>query len=460
MRYPLAEKSDLRYHGKPNVAENVLEDQITRAIQHAWELIKRPGEAMEHGTTTEETIPWATETAMSTIGTGTKFPATTPGMVVSKGTKIALKKVSPQNVWDSFPEGKTDTSLGTSVKGFVLKHGDMTMSYSDNFGAALYHKGEPMGSMTPGNNHMKIGDVDYGKFDSPEKAFETFKDEVGKFVETHAKAFKDFPNVAGESVKDYFIDQSKAVPILHNSSVQMKIDASGNPAPKKTLNKEMLDALDYEHLPDWTTWTPSKEAIEHGFNVATHHGTNVDIVFDRFALPSGELGVHFGTPRQAVDIQGSFVKKVAENIAPEDVDYFHMKPRVYPTVIQANNPLRLPDLGSWTARKVGEELFKTGEFESSVLGQDISQLRNTIRSKGYDSIVYENKVEGPGYDSYIKFDESPDNPGFATGIRSPWAKFDPGQLSKAGLTLGIPATAATATMQFKKVEGNPFEDVQ
>lgn len=450
----MAEKSDLRYHGKPNVAENVLEDQITRAIQHAWELIKRPGESMEHGTTTEEAIPWATETAMSTVGTGTKFPATTPGMAVAGGTKIALKKVTPKSVWGEFPEGKTDTSLGTAYKGFILKHGDMTISYSDNLGAVLYHKDEALGYASPGSNHLKIGDIDYGKFDSPEKAFEMFKDEVNTAKAYYNKAGKPLTNPSE------FFKEFESTPIPHNSNVQVKIDASGNPAPKKTLNKEMLDALDYEHLPDWTTWTPSKEAIEHGFNVATHHGTNVDIVFDRFALPSGELGVHFGTPRQAVDIQGSFVKKVAENIAPEDVGSFHMKPRVYPTVIQANSPLRLPDLGTWTARKVSEELFKTGEFDSSVLGQDISQLRNTIRSKGYDSVVYENKVEGPGYDSYIKFDESPDQPGFATGIRSPWAKFDPGQLSKAGLTLGIPATAATATMQFKKVEGNPFEDVQ
>lgn len=454
-RYPLAEKSDLRYHGKPNVAENVLEDQITRAVQHAWELIKRPWEAMEHGTTTEEAIPWATETAMSTIGTGTKFPATTPGMAVAGGTKVSLKKASSQNVYDLFPEGVTDTSYGTT-KSSVTKHGDYVMSSNADTGTFLFHKGEYFGSVNPKNNVLKIGDVEYGKFDTPEKAFEMFKDEVKTAKEYYNKAGKPLTNPS----KFFKNIEFESTPIPHNSNVQMKIDASGNPVPKKTLNKDMLNALDYEHLPDWTTWTPSKEALEHGFNVATHHGTNVNVVFDRFALPKDELGVHFGTPRQAVDIQGTFVKKVAENIAPEEVAYFHMKPRVYPTVIQANNPLRLPDLGTWTARKVGEELFKTGEFESSVLGQDISQLRNTIRSKGYDSIVYENKVEGPGYDSYIKFDESPDNPGFATGIRSPWAKFDPGELAKAGLTLGIPAVAATGSMQFKKVEGNPFEDVQ
>ena len=59
----VAEKSDLRYHGKPNVAENVLEDQITRACWHAWELIKRPRELWSTVQPTEEAIPWATETA-------------------------------------------------------------------------------------------------------------------------------------------------------------------------------------------------------------------------------------------------------------------------------------------------------------------------------------------------------------------------------------------------------------
>jgi hypothetical protein len=155
---------------------------------------------------------------------------------------------------------------------------------------------------------------------------------------------------------------------------------------------------------------------------------------DALRLPDEELGVHFGNPKAAHEFSGSSVN---------DYD----APRQYPVVVATNNPLRLPDLGSWQAPKVIRALRKQG-FPQEELDDlnGISDVRNYLTNKGYDSIVYKNNVEDIGHDSYIKFAPSPEAPKYVAGVRSPFAAFDPSKIMRPELAAGIGGATALSPL--------------
>jgi hypothetical protein len=234
--------------------------------------------------------------------------------------------------------------------------------------------------------------------------------------------------------------------------------------------------IDTEALPRGATWQMPQAAKEQGYNVAVHHGTRTPTIFDQFALPGdGEIGVHFGSPRAAQEIQGSTLD-------------WSTAPRVYPAAIVAQNPIRMPDLGTWYPENVAKGLEMAGlprdEIDEaryagmatasmkdiygiSSLKTQANNLRNYMQSKGYDSIVYKNRVEDKGHDSYILFRESPTSPGHVYGARLPWADFDPSKFTSANIKAGIPLAGATAAYAashdgslrpVQDVEHNPFPD--
>jgi hypothetical protein len=180
---------------------------------------------------------------------------------------------------------------------------------------------------------------------------------------------------------------------------------------------------------------------------------------DALKLPDDELGVHFGNPKQAQVFSGDWVSGQAA-------------PRQYPVVVQTNNPLELPDIGTWHLEQIQEALNKANEgklrgragFERQpdnpnafinlspeTQGQfplhEVQQLesiedaRNYLSSKGYDSIKYVNKAEDSGNNSYIKFTPSPEAPDFVSGVRSPFAAFDPAKIMRPELAAGIGGAA-------------------
>ena len=244
------------------------------------------------------------------------------------------------------------------------------------------------------------------------------------------------------------------------------------PTPKIMPADEigMKAAAMTETLPRGATWQLPDAAKAQGYNVAVHHGTRTPTIFDQFKLPDDEIGVHFGSPRAAQEIQGS-------SLNPQDA------PRVYPAAIVAQNPVRLPDLGTWEPWKVARSLVTNAGFNQDelkpVLGteQDITRtggyapysvksteqqaadLRQYLASKGHDSIVYKNSVEDAGHDSYILFRESPTTPGHVYGARLPWADFDPSKFTSASIKAGIPLGAATgAYMSDQGGKLHPLED--
>jgi hypothetical protein len=264
--------------------------------------------------------------------------------------------------------------------------------------------------------------------------------------------------------------------------------------------------LDPHALPREAQWTIPPEAQAQGYNVAVHHGTNQmdrsasgsHNVFDEFKLPDDELGVHFGSPRAAQEIMPSGTPNTYKEYAGEGNPLgLTQAPRVYPSAIVAQNPLRMPDAGTWEAGKVANKLhlmdpdkFPMEELKralakdvvpesflepraphdatnpqsvrafSDYLGnreKQVKNLRNYLESKGHDSIVYENTVEDPGHDSYILFRESPHKPGYVYGARVPWAKFDPAMFKHPGvLRMGVPLAAATGAYALG-TDGKPRE---
>lgn len=224
------------------------------------------------------------------------------------------------------------------------------------------------------------------------------------------------------------------------------------PTPKKMPADEIGEKAAglTETLPRGATWQMPEAAKAQGYNVAVHHGTRTSTIFDQFKLPDDEIGVHFGSPRAAQEIQGS-------SLNAQDA------PRVYPAAIVAQNPVRLPDLGTWEAPKVARALVRNAGFSKEELApvigtddiniggkpstltseQQAQNLRQYLASKGHDSIVYKNSVEDKGHDSYILFRESPTSPGHVYGARLPWADFDPSKFTSASIKAGIPLGAAT-----------------
>lgn len=213
----------------------------------------------------------------------------------------------------------------------------------------------------------------------------------------------------------------------------------------------------------------TSENLVHGTRLGarsweTPEGTGFGGEHDALKLPEDELGVHFGNPRQAQDFSGSSLNS-------------YDAPRQYPVVVATNNPLTLPDLGTWHPDKVTKALhqfdtagraFDTngavirapelqGKFPQSELNglEDISDVRKYLQSKGYDSVRYTNVAEDPGHTSYIKFTPSPVAPDYITGVRSPYAKFDPNKLSWPELAAGIGGMSAGTGLLFDQ-DGKPI----
>ena len=76
--------------------------------------------------------------------------------------------------------------------------------------------------------------------------------------------------------------------------------------------------------------------------------------------------------------------------------------------VDVQNPIRMPDLGTWGVGDIAKHARLTQPEIVELFDQDSSNryewLRDKLKAKGYDSIVYSNSVEDKGSDSYIVFD--------------------------------------------------------
>ncbi len=136
---------------------------------------------------------------------------------------------------------------------------------------------------------------------------------------------------------------------------------------------------------------------EHGQLIPVYHGTGER--FDTFS--AGDIGIHFGSYAQAVQ---RTVDKGIEN------------PIYIKAYLNIENPLVIDeDCYAWNAFQMAQKLSSLGvltneealgfvENSKRNLKDDNIKLAELLKNKGYDGIVYNNRIEAVNGKSYIVFD--------------------------------------------------------
>ena len=126
-----------------------------------------------------------------------------------------------------------------------------------------------------------------------------------------------------------------------------------------------------------------------------HGGFSGDIYeFDFSKIGPNELGFHVGTAEQANEFAFGMAR-----------DNFRDGGSMYPLYARLENPVRLKDMGSWTAENIFPQMFDMGLITqeqakrfmvAARTGATNSQekIRNILQSLGYDGVVYLNRYEG------------------------------------------------------------------
>lgn len=130
-----------------------------------------------------------------------------------------------------------------------------------------------------------------------------------------------------------------------------------------------------------------------------------DKAFERFDPDRSGLGTHFGTYRAAKG-RATAISRIRREYKRPTGEWRVTKYKVFVT-----NPLRTHDFGTWdTEPDVEHHLMRLGLMTPQELPitrrlPDMAAfwrwVRNRIEAAGYDSIVYNNRVEDQGKDSYV-----------------------------------------------------------
>lgn len=183
------------------------------------------------------------------------------------------------------------------------------------------------------------------------------------------------PPVTAQAVSPNAVVQGESVPVVEATSTLQ------TPTEPKTQPQDFATAEEY--------------VASKGISVYRGMGEKGSKEFKFFENPGAyqqeSVGVHFGTREQA-----EYIAKPKGGVVKD-------------FVLDIKNPVRLDDKGSWSPSAINNQLFQKGilsreEYDKNVFsgGYDIREI---LKGKGYDGIVYKNVVEGEG-DSYIVFDKS------------------------------------------------------
>lgn len=363
--------------------------------------------------------------------------------------------------------------------------------------ASLWHNGEPL----PGQTSGSPWDINTNVLPQYGIAPKDFWETVHKNTMNPQQVAKTWANAqpaqvdkgASFGLSDAEIEKQLAA--NPGASIFDLAGVSGPSSPYKPIQStettEQFGSLG--KFPKEVPYAPPEQAVAQGYVTPALHGTRLgeqrwaapvagpyghlsmeDIGGfgaahsagkDALRLPEDELGVHFGTPEQAHHFTSNVL----------GAGYL---PRTYPTVLQTGRSLELPDMGTWQLPRINTALDRlhagegyglteggfrvanpeahVGEFPSHERAdfESIQEMRDYLRSKGYDSVNYINKVEGRGQRSYIMFKPSPEEPQFVSGVRSRFAQFDPSKLARPELAAGL-AGAIAAPVLFDE-QNRPF----
>lgn len=148
----------------------------------------------------------------------------------------------------------------------------------------------------------------------------------------------------------------------------------------------------------------SKVVDEAGEPLVVVHATDAETDFDAFKTKGHDIGVHFGTSGQANDRIG-YKAEMSKMRGGEP-----RPPRSIPVYLSIKKPLRMGDLGNWSADNMGFALNRMPEFARDKDGinrmmsmpnaKGTAEMRKFLQSKGYDGVVYKNEGETAGADVY------------------------------------------------------------
>lgn len=283
---------------------NVTKHILSSTYEGVKNMVMAPGKAMQEGTTTEQAIPWATNTALATMGTGTNFNLKAPRAIAYEDTAVIFKEFEnpydlmgignqldellsakplpepkkelrltkevnvfkyhlhprdPNFYWDietlqylpvdKSLEGQVSSLLGTKQ----TPSKEITISREGDFFYAEHpdHTSQYIGNVhevSPGVYQAEVVDTGVGKFTSKEKAYEAIKHEIGTSV---AKGKIKTP----DELKNYytnveFVDEPKFYPASETYEAKLKA-AKMQAQTDATLAKweEEIGDIKFEQVP-------------------------------------------------------------------------------------------------------------------------------------------------------------------------------------------------------------------
>ena len=307
-------------------------------------------------------------------------------------------------------EGKGLDVGGSGMRGFYDK---IVPDYLNKFGKKFGAKVSDTQVPDVGGAD-KNGYFDYSREGDKYEVYQHGMDSVGSF---------DTPEEAAAEVdrRNALLDRGamKTVQYLPITP-EMRQSVSGEGVP--LFNREQVKT------PEFKTWFGDSKAVdEDGKPKVMYHGTTSN--FTAFAPGRGaQLGSHFGTPEQANAIVKGF----------EEYGY---KPQVMPVYLSIKNPLRLTDYGDFSPSEVAPQLKDMGIindelFDDAVNGvgkeQDLDRkIKNAIKKKGYDGVVYLNRREGSEADDSDNDLSDEDFKAKYPDAQESWIAFSPTQVKSA-----------------------------
>ena len=202
---------------------------------------------------------------------------------------------------------------------------------------------------------------------------------------------KEVAQILKAAGKSEFVENSMTG--ISNTTAQMLNDqlmGSGEPQFSRTQI----------NTPAFKNWFGSSKVVnKNGEPLVVYHGTRTSPV--KFKKIMGMFG-HFGTIAAANDKLEWDAHRPGEHA-------------VMPVYLSLQNPVRMEDVHFDEYGTMAEDLVESGALSKKDLPlawekrygnldtKYITQLIDVLKSKGYDGIVYENRVESPGEDSWIPF---------------------------------------------------------
>lgn len=145
-------------------------------------------------------------------------------------------------------------------------------------------------------------------------------------------------------------------------------------------------AIPLAHSNAFNRWFKRSQVSDaHGQPKVQYHSTVAD--FDKFKRRRNDIGMHFGTTGQAAD---RFDLK-NENAVERDAPHATM-----PVYLSIQKALRMDDVGAWDRENIISQLPDEFTLKECVKAKTLTQVRDLIKSHGYDGIVYKNTGETQG----------------------------------------------------------------